>query len=106
VATHQQTKGKLVPHKYTREQHDKLVWLQGLFDKFSLPLKLDFIWSVLSSILQNIFTLFLVQSFLCVALIMGDGLYQFIKITAITVKSLHERSKRKNTEKGICAPRN
>ena len=32
VATHQQTKGKLVPSKCTREQHDKLVWLQGLLE--------------------------------------------------------------------------
>ncbi|KAK3158603.1 hypothetical protein QOZ80_2AG0139260 [Eleusine coracana subsp. coracana] len=45
-------------------------------------------------------SLFGYKSFLCVALIMGDGLYHFIKVTAITVKSLHERYNRKKNEKG------
>jgi hypothetical protein len=33
-------------------------------------------------------TFMFVQSFLCVALIMGDGLYHFIKVTVITVNNI------------------
>ncbi|XP_040376568.1 iron-phytosiderophore transporter YSL15 [Oryza brachyantha] len=35
------------------------------------------------------------KSFLCIALIMGDGLYHFVKVTGITAKSLHNRLNRK-----------
>ncbi|KAL6634843.1 hypothetical protein ACP70R_027514 [Stipagrostis hirtigluma subsp. patula] len=42
------------------------------------------------------------KSFLCIALIMGDGIYQFVKVLGVTAKSLHDRSKRrrKNRERG------
>lgn len=36
------------------------------------------------------------KSFMCVALIMGDGLYRFIKVTGTTAKSLHEQSNRQH----------
>ena len=49
--------------------------------------------------------MFLVQSFLCIALIMGDGLYHFIKVMVITVNSLHERPWNGHTKKGKCALR-
>nr|CAB3447391.1 unnamed protein product [Digitaria exilis] len=39
------------------------------------------------------------KSFLCVALIMGDGLCHFIKVMVITVNSLHERSNNKHVKK-------
>ncbi|EEC73700.1 hypothetical protein OsI_08288 [Oryza sativa Indica Group] len=45
-------------------------------------------------------SLFGYKSFMCVALIMGDGLYHFIKVTGITAKSLHERSNRRHAKKG------
>ncbi|CAL5020595.1 unnamed protein product [Urochloa decumbens] len=38
-----------------------------------------------------------VQSFLCIALIMGDGIYHFVKVLGVTAKSVHERSKLKRT---------
>ncbi|KAL6633873.1 hypothetical protein ACP70R_026544 [Stipagrostis hirtigluma subsp. patula] len=44
-------------------------------------------------------SLFGYKSFLCVALIMGDGLYHFIKVSVVTVKSLHERSNPQNTKR-------
>uniref|UniRef100_A0A0E0K306 Uncharacterized protein n=1 Tax=Oryza punctata TaxID=4537 RepID=A0A0E0K306_ORYPU len=44
-------------------------------------------------------SLFGYKSFMCVALIMGDGLYHFIKVTGITAKSLHERSNRRHVKK-------
>nr|BAD72770.1 YS1-like metal-nicotianamine transporter [Oryza sativa Japonica Group]BAD90812.1 metal-nicotianamine transporter [Oryza sativa Japonica Group] len=44
-------------------------------------------------------SLFGYKSFMCVALIMGDGLYHFIKVTGITAKSLHERSNRRHAKK-------
>jgi hypothetical protein len=39
----------------------------------------------------NIIICFTFQAFLCIALIMGDGLYHFFKVLGVTVKSLHER---------------
>ncbi|XP_014751632.1 probable metal-nicotianamine transporter YSL9 [Brachypodium distachyon] len=39
------------------------------------------------------------KAFICIALILGDGLYNFVKIIAFTVKSLLGRSKLKNTKK-------
>uniref|UniRef100_A0A0E0CV18 Uncharacterized protein n=1 Tax=Oryza meridionalis TaxID=40149 RepID=A0A0E0CV18_9ORYZ len=36
------------------------------------------------------------KSFLCIALIMGDGLYHFVKVTGVTAKSLHNRFIRKS----------
>jgi hypothetical protein len=42
----------------------------------------------------------IVQAFICIALILGDGLYNFAKIIALTVKNLIEKSKLKNTKKG------
>ncbi|XP_062222603.1 metal-nicotianamine transporter YSL2-like isoform X2 [Phragmites australis] len=44
-------------------------------------------------------SLFGYKSFLCVALIMGDGLYHFIEVTVITVKSLHERSNHRHVKR-------
>uniref|UniRef100_A0A0D9VIY2 Uncharacterized protein n=1 Tax=Leersia perrieri TaxID=77586 RepID=A0A0D9VIY2_9ORYZ len=44
-------------------------------------------------------SLFGYKSFICVALIMGDGLYHFIKITGITAKNLHERSNHRHVKK-------
>ena len=40
------------------------------------------------------------QAFLCIALLVGDGLYNFVKVIAITVKNIRERSRRKNQNKG------
>uniref|UniRef100_A0A804RK28 Metal-nicotianamine transporter YSL7 n=1 Tax=Zea mays TaxID=4577 RepID=A0A804RK28_MAIZE len=36
------------------------------------------------------------KAFLCIALLVGDGLYNFVKVIAITVKNIRERSRRKN----------
>ncbi|KAG2660227.1 metal-nicotianamine transporter YSL2-like [Panicum virgatum] len=44
-------------------------------------------------------SLFGYKSFLCIALIMGDGLYHFIKVMVITVNSLHERPWNGHTKK-------
>ncbi|CAN6232672.1 unnamed protein product [Urochloa humidicola] len=44
-------------------------------------------------------SLFGYKSFLCIALIMGDGLYHFIKVMVITVNSLHKRSNNKHIKK-------
>ncbi|PWZ20636.1 Iron-phytosiderophore transporter YSL15 [Zea mays] len=33
------------------------------------------------------------KSFVCIALIMGDGIYHLVKVLGVTAKSLHERSK-------------
>ncbi|KAF7090236.1 hypothetical protein CFC21_093018 [Triticum aestivum] len=44
-------------------------------------------------------SLFGYKSFMCVALIMGDGLYHFIKLTGITAKSLHAQSNRKHVKR-------
>ncbi|XP_048539993.1 iron-phytosiderophore transporter yellow stripe 1-like [Triticum urartu] len=41
------------------------------------------------------------KAFFCVALIIGDGLYQFLKVTYVTSKSLHQRlNKKVVTNKG------
>uniref|UniRef100_A0A0D9W7Q5 Uncharacterized protein n=1 Tax=Leersia perrieri TaxID=77586 RepID=A0A0D9W7Q5_9ORYZ len=40
------------------------------------------------------------KAFLCVALILGDGLYNFVKIVALTIKSLFDSSNLKNAKKG------
>ncbi|XP_066348665.1 probable metal-nicotianamine transporter YSL16 isoform X1 [Miscanthus floridulus] len=39
------------------------------------------------------------KAFLCIALLVGDGLYNFVKVIAITVKNIRERSRRKNQNK-------
>ncbi|KAM0839509.1 hypothetical protein ACQ4PT_060261 [Festuca glaucescens] len=39
------------------------------------------------------------KAFICIALILGDGLYNFAKIIALTIKNLIEKSKLKNTKK-------
>ncbi|OQU82054.1 hypothetical protein SORBI_3006G164200 [Sorghum bicolor] len=39
------------------------------------------------------------KAFICIALILGDGLYNFVKIVAFTVKSLLDRSRLKNAKK-------
>ncbi|CAO2039896.1 unnamed protein product [Urochloa humidicola] len=44
-------------------------------------------------------SLFGYKSFLCIALIMGDGLYHFIKVMVITVNSLHKRSNNNHIKK-------
>uniref|UniRef100_A0A0A8YIS7 Uncharacterized protein n=1 Tax=Arundo donax TaxID=35708 RepID=A0A0A8YIS7_ARUDO len=44
------------------------------------------------------------KAFICIALILGDGLYNFAKIVALTVKSLLDRSRLKNAEKEECIP--
>ncbi|KAG2652728.1 hypothetical protein PVAP13_1NG375100 [Panicum virgatum] len=44
-------------------------------------------------------SLFGYKSFLCIALIMGDGLYHLIKVMVITVNSLHERPWNGHTKK-------
>ncbi|GJN40795.1 hypothetical protein PR202_gn00097 [Eleusine coracana subsp. coracana] len=33
------------------------------------------------------------KSFLCIALIMGDGVYHFVKVIGVTIMSLHQRAK-------------
>ncbi|KAG2660228.1 hypothetical protein PVAP13_1KG414700 [Panicum virgatum] len=40
-------------------------------------------------------------SFLCIALIMGDGLYHFVKVLGVTAKSLHEQSKLKRSNNRV-----
>ncbi|KAL5214021.1 hypothetical protein ABZP36_003173 [Zizania latifolia] len=40
------------------------------------------------------------KAFICVALILGDGLYNFVKIVALTIKSLFDSTKLKNAKKG------
>ncbi|KAJ1272076.1 hypothetical protein BS78_06G175200 [Paspalum vaginatum] len=39
------------------------------------------------------------KAFLCIALLMGDGLYNFFKVMAVTVKNIRERSHRKSLNK-------
>ncbi|WVZ86591.1 hypothetical protein U9M48_033346 [Paspalum notatum var. saurae] len=39
------------------------------------------------------------KAFLCIALLMGDGLYNFVKVMAVTVKNTRERSHRKSLNK-------
>ncbi|PUZ76821.1 hypothetical protein GQ55_1G320800 [Panicum hallii var. hallii] len=41
------------------------------------------------------------KSFLCIALIMGDGLYHFVKVLGVTAKSLHERSKLRRSDNRV-----
>jgi hypothetical protein len=55
----------------------------------------------LASILNPIPDWFPDQAFLCIALLVGDGLYNFLKVIVITVKNIRERSRRKNQNKGI-----
>lgn len=40
------------------------------------------------------------QAFLCIALLLGDGLYNFVKVMVVTVKNIRERSQRKSLNKG------
>lgn len=40
------------------------------------------------------------QAFICIALILGDGLYNFVKIIVFTIKNLIEKSNLKNSKKG------
>ncbi|GJN02193.1 hypothetical protein PR202_ga19517 [Eleusine coracana subsp. coracana] len=44
------------------------------------------------------------KAFICVALILGDGLYNFVKIVAFTARSLVEKTKLKNAEKDEAIP--
>jgi len=50
------------------------------------------------------------QAFLCIALLVGDGLYNFVKVMVISVKNIRERSHRKSLNRGeessgnICLP--
>uniref|UniRef100_A0A0E0H3R5 Uncharacterized protein n=1 Tax=Oryza nivara TaxID=4536 RepID=A0A0E0H3R5_ORYNI len=44
------------------------------------------------------------KAFICVALILGDGLYNFVKIVALTIKNLFDSSKLKNAKKGEDMP--
>ncbi|EMS63506.1 putative metal-nicotianamine transporter YSL9 [Triticum urartu] len=39
------------------------------------------------------------KAFICIALILGDGLYNFVKIIVFTIKNLIEKSNLKNTKK-------
>lgn len=39
------------------------------------------------------------KAFICIALLLGDGLYNFVKVVAFTVKSLLDRSRLKNAKK-------
>uniref|UniRef100_A0A453CJI6 Uncharacterized protein n=2 Tax=Aegilops tauschii subsp. strangulata TaxID=200361 RepID=A0A453CJI6_AEGTS len=41
------------------------------------------------------------KAFICIALILGDGLYNFVKIIVFTIKNLIEKSNLKNTKKGF-----
>ena len=40
------------------------------------------------------------QAFLCIALLVGDGLYNFVKVMVISVKNIRERSHRKSLNRG------
>lgn len=42
----------------------------------------------------------MLQVFISIALILGDGLYNFLKILAITAKNITDRLKHKNIKKG------
>ncbi|TVU15029.1 hypothetical protein EJB05_38529, partial [Eragrostis curvula] len=44
------------------------------------------------------------KAFICVALILGDGLYNFVKISAFTFKSMLDRSSLKNAVKDEATP--
>ncbi|KAG2652730.1 iron-phytosiderophore transporter yellow stripe 1 [Panicum virgatum] len=41
------------------------------------------------------------KAFLCIALIMGDGLYHFFKVLGVTARSLHERLTRKRASNRV-----
>ncbi|CAN6232673.1 unnamed protein product [Urochloa humidicola] len=41
------------------------------------------------------------KSFLCIALIMGDGIYHFVKVLGVTAKSMHDRSKLKRSNNQV-----
>ncbi|KAG8094675.1 hypothetical protein GUJ93_ZPchr0012g20594, partial [Zizania palustris] len=41
------------------------------------------------------------KSFLCIALIMGDGMYHFVKVTGVTAKSLHDRLNHKRVSSTV-----
>ncbi|XP_062226299.1 probable metal-nicotianamine transporter YSL16 [Phragmites australis] len=43
------------------------------------------------------------KAFLCIALLMGDGLYNFVKVIAVTVKSIGERSNRRSLNRVVDA---
>ncbi|RLN08322.1 hypothetical protein C2845_PM11G10960 [Panicum miliaceum] len=43
------------------------------------------------------------KAFLCIALIMGDGLYHFFKVLGVTVRSLHQRLNRKRASNRVAA---
>ncbi|KAI4984192.1 hypothetical protein ZWY2020_046564 [Hordeum vulgare] len=34
------------------------------------------------------------KAFLCIALLIGDGFYNFLKVILVTLKSIHEKSQR------------
>ncbi|CAN6245339.1 unnamed protein product [Urochloa humidicola] len=41
------------------------------------------------------------KSFLCIALIMGDGIYHFVKVLGVTAKSMHDRTKLKRSNNQV-----
>ena len=41
-----------------------------------------------------------VQAFLCIALLIGDGFYNFLKVILVTLKSIHEKSQRGRLNRG------
>jgi hypothetical protein len=43
---------------------------------------------------------FLVQAFLCIALLIGDGSYNFFKVIIVTLNSIREKSKRGRLNRG------
>ncbi|KAF8693004.1 hypothetical protein HU200_039375 [Digitaria exilis] len=41
------------------------------------------------------------KAFLCIALIIGDGMYHFLKVLSVTIKSLHERLSQKRASNRV-----
>uniref|UniRef100_A0A0D9W7R1 Uncharacterized protein n=1 Tax=Leersia perrieri TaxID=77586 RepID=A0A0D9W7R1_9ORYZ len=46
-------------------------------------------------------SLFGYKSFLCIALLVGDGFYNFVKVIVVTLKSVRERSKRRGVNNRV-----
>ncbi|KAF8776208.1 hypothetical protein HU200_003743 [Digitaria exilis] len=56
-------------------------------------------WYSATASASNMSSIYGYKAFLCIALLLGDGLYNFVKVMVVTVKNIRERSQRKNLNK-------
>lgn len=107
VASSWSTQRPLVPWELGRKWHEEFIWIQGLNFFFLSQLSWFWNWWLLYKIkpfINGLSVSSTFQVFLSVSLILGDGLYNFIKILASTIINVHHRVKKAKTGKLLHIP--